>query len=312
MRRIKLVYLLIALVLPSSGFASSAEAVDLLNKMNDAQQQLEYSGRLVFIKDGEPSILFIEQKIENGIRKETIVPLDEKAGYAAKETSSLSLNSFSPITPEMQDIYSFDLGEKDQVAGRPCQIITARPKDRKRYLQKYCVDLEKNILLEYSLTNLERQPVERFMFTDFKVSDQHMGNTRVPASISLADNQTTEVMSTMPTMSVAQKGQSHYSKWIFDSLPVGFRRVQLSVEEATQNQNNNQEEEHLIVTDGLSSVSVFIAKDGGRKADSTHSVMNSGALNILTKFQSDYTVTLVGEVPKGTLQDIYSGLRITH
>lgn len=303
MRRIKLVYLLIALGLPSSGFASSAEAVDLLNKMNDAQQQLEYSGRLVFIKDGEPSILFIEQKIENGIRKETIVPLDEKAGYAAKETSSLSLNSFSPITPEMQDIYSFDLGEKDQVAGRPCQIITARPKDRKRYLQKYCVDLEKNILLEYSLTNLERQPVERFMFTDFKVSNQHMSNTRVPVSISLADNQ---------SMVVTQEGQNHYSKWVFDSLPVGFRRVQLGVEEAAQNQSNKQEEEHLIVTDGLSSVSVFIAKDGGRKADSTHSVMNSGALNILTQFQSDYTVTLVGEVPKGTLQDIYSGLRIAH
>jgi len=307
MRTIKLISLLIALVLPASGFASSAEAVELLNKMNDAQQQLEYSGRLVFIKDGEPSILSIEQKIENGIRKETIIPLDVKGGHAVQETSLLSLNSFTPITPEMQDIYSFDLGEKDQVAGRPCQIVTARPKDRKRYLQKYCVDLKENILLEYSLTNLERKPVERFMFTDFKVTNQHASDAAVPASVSLAVNQ--PVIATVPAM---QEEQNHYSKWGFDSLPVGFRRVQLSAEKTAQNQNNHQQEEHLIVTDGLSSVSVFIANDGGRKADSTHSAMNSGALNILTKFQGDYTVTLVGEVPRGTLQDIYAGLRSSH
>ena len=300
MRTIKLVFLLVVLVLPVSGFASSAEAVELLNKMNDAQQQLEYTGRLVFIKDGEPSILSIEQKIENGIRKETIVPLDEKEGYASEETSALSLNSFAPITSAMQDVYSFDLGEKDQVAGRPCQIIIARPKDRKRYLQKYCVDLEKNILLEYSLTNLERKPVERFMFTDFKVTNQYTGNT-APVPVSLAGEKP-----------APKEGENHHSKWGFNSLPVGFRRVKLSVKETTQSENKPQEEEHLIVTDGLSSVSIFIAKDGGKKIGSKNSVMNSGALNILTRFQGEYTITLVGEVPRGTLQDIYVGLRPLH
>lgn len=309
MQKIKLSPLLFALTLPVSALATTVDAVELLNRMNDAQQQVEYSGQLVFIRDGEPSTLSVEQKIENGVRKETITPLDHQSSQPMKETtSSLSLNPFVPITPEMQNIYSFDLGEINYVAGRPCQIVIARPKDRKRYLQRYCVDTQNNVLLEYSLTNLERKSVERFMFTDFTVKQPD--NTVAPVTVSLAGDQPVAMPSVIPAMQGQVQHQKSHSKWIFDPLPAGFRIVQPEAEGIPQ--NNNQKEEHLIVTDGLSSVSVFIAKDVGGQADATHPVMQSGALNILTQVRDEYTVTLVGEVPRGTLQDIYAGLRASY
>lgn len=310
----KLSPLLFAWILPvSSALATSVDAVDLLNRMNDAQQQVEYSGKLVFIRDGEPSTLSVEQTIENGVRKETITPLDHQSSQPMKETTaSLSLSSFVPITPEMQSIYSFDLGEVNHVAGRPCQIVIARPKDRKRYLQRYCVDIENNVLLEYSLTNLERKSVERFMFTDFHVKPSN--NIANPVSVSLAGDSSPPI-TRPPVMSAAtvmqnKQEQRRYSKWIFDPLPAGFRMVQLEAEGIAQ--NDNQKEEHLIVTDGLSSVSIFIAKDVGGQTASAPPVMKSGALNILTQVKDEYTITLVGEVPRGTLQDIYAGLRASY
>lgn len=325
-------FILAASFIVSTAYAED-DAVSMLNKMDEAVHQLEYSGKLVFIKKGdEPKTLAIEHTLDGAVEKETITPLDASSGKPIESSSRFSLNTISRITPEMKNVYSFDMGSMSKVAGRPCRIIIARPKDRKRYLQKYCIDQEWGVLLQYSLTNQEHETVERFMFTDFTVYQPSPAGDRVnvkkasklgevgeiavsaskmaaPISLAVTNSHSPSVTPEEEDASLVEKNEKerdNYSEWIFDPLPAGFKMV------STAEAEDLQGEEHIIVTDGLSSVSIFIM-EGRHNQDEgkNQSAMESGALNILTQFKDDYTITLLGEVPKVTLQDIFAGIKRT-
>ncbi|MEE9351745.1 MAG: MucB/RseB C-terminal domain-containing protein [Thiotrichaceae bacterium] len=328
--------------------ALANDAVILLNQMNNALHTLEYQGKLVYLKDGEASNLSIRHTLEKGAEKEVIAPLDENGDEYIKESNAFSLSGIPKITPQMQQVYSFDLGGMSKVAGRPCRIVLARPKDRKRYLQKYCIDLDRSVLLKYSLINQHHEPVERFMFTDFEVistekvveektesdslieldasvksvepqsnSKMKMANSFAPGSTELlaeGDDISSEeikaVVDTKDDLSSSTKSKSspdNYSEWFFDPLPTGFHIVS-----ADKVKNPKGEDEQIIISDGLSSVSVFIST--GTNADEKnvakqYKPIQSGALNILSEVYQGRSVTLVGEVPKSTLQDIFKGIK---
>lgn len=320
------------------------DAVILLNQMNDALHTLEYQGNLVYVKEGEVSNLSIKHTIESGAEKEVIASLDEGGDDYVKESTVFSLAGMPKITSKMQQVYSFDLGGMGKVAGRPCRIVLARPKDRKRYLQKYCIDLDRSVLLKYSLINQDHKPVERFMFTDFKVLSEReviTESTEPDDSIVVSgtvNSQTTSAKMTQPISVVTAMPNSlmggvsesmimdsdtvlpvdndieaaaekhtgnhdQYSEWFFDPLPKGFNIVS-----ADKVKNPQGEDEQIIISDGLSAVSVFISTDD-KNDEKRFKPIQSGALNILSKVYEGHAVTLVGEVPESTLHDIFKGIK---
>lgn len=321
-------------VFASSIFAPvyANDAVNLLNQMNDALHQLEYQGKLVYLKDGEASTLSIRHTLEEGREKEVVALLDENGDEYVKDTVAFSLSSLPKITPQMQDIYSFDLGGMGKVAGRPCRIVLARPKDKKRYLQKYCIDLDRSIILKYTLINQQHEPVERFMFTDFEIiSTQKMTGNIVfdepvegqldsavrPAMkianslVAVASSEKSSEGSSIDLGSSTDSLPDNYTEWFFDTLPAGFSVVAADKPKNLNARNEKPEQvendEQIIISDGLSSVSVFIAKD--KNVTKPIKPIRSGALNIVSRLYQGYAVTLVGEVPKSTLQDIFKGLK---
>lgn len=305
------------------------DAVSLLNQMNDALHQLEYQGKLVYLKDGEASTLSIRHTLENGREKEVVALLDENGDEYVKDTVAFSLSSLPKITPQMQDIYSFDLGGMGKVAGRPCRIVLARPKDKKRYLQKYCIDLDRSVILKYTLINQQHQPVERFMFTDFEIiSTQKMTGNIVfdEPSVNQPGSNSRSVMKMVNTLVGGEVGAEagadsavdsgaeqtsadsfpdNYSEWFFESLPAGFSVVATDTPRVLNEKGGNDEQ--IVISDGLSSVSVFITKD--KNVTKPIKPIRSGALNIVSRIYQGYAVTLVGEVPKSTLQDIFKGMK---
>ena len=340
MHKSLLSFVLISLT-TSSVYAN--DAVILLNQMNDALHTLEYQGKLIYLKNGEVSNLSIRHTMENGAEKEVIASLDESGDEYIRESNAFSLSGLPKITPQMQDVYSFDLGGMGKVAGRPCRIVLARPKDRKRYLQKYCIDLDRSVLLKYSLINQHHEPVERFMFTDFQIlstrkivaetresepSDvlsfsnakrssatkmQEMSNSLMPnpalsAERTEKDGVISQIENNDMESSIAlnaskiNSSPDQYSDWFFDSLPAGFNIVS-----ADKEKNPESEDEQIIISDGLSSVSVFISSD--KNIAKQYKPIQSGALNILTKVYQGHAVTLVGEVPEATLHDIFKGIK---
>ncbi len=336
--------------------AHANDAVILLNQMNEALRTLEYQGKLVYLKGGEFYNLAIRHTLEDGVAKEVITSLDDNGDEYIRESNAFSLSGLPKITPKMQEIYSFDLGGMSKVAGRPCRIVLARPKDRKRYLQKYCIDLDRSVLLKYSLINQHHEPVERFMFTDFDViSTKHIVETPVDAESnvvisdsmgisgaggsadqsvqpktaqmqkmtnSLISSESTSILDesednditklsandsangneTSVVSSPDSSSPDNYSEWFFDTLPTGFNIVS-----ADKVRNPEGEDEQIIISDGLSSVSVFISSDNTETKQ--YQPIQSGALNILSKVYQGHAITLVGEVPESTLHDIFKRIK---
>lgn len=292
-----------------SAFAN--DAVILLNQMNDALHQLEYQGRLVYTKDGEASNLLIRHTVENGREKEVVSLLDENGDEYVKESIPFSLSSLPKITTAMQKVYSFDIGGMGKVAGRPCQIVLARPKDKKRYLQRYCIDLDRTIVLKYSLINQKKKLVESFMFTDFHiisssgdVVDELANNLQAVSSVNAEGSIVLSEASITEKRIVSESSNSASPRakgWLFDSLPAGFKIV--SVDKV-----KNPEDEQIIISDGLSSVSVFVSADKNVTKPPVQPI-SSGALNILSRMYHGHAITLMGEVPKATLNDIFNGMK---
>ncbi|MCK5725259.1 MAG: MucB/RseB C-terminal domain-containing protein, partial [Thiotrichaceae bacterium] len=213
---------------------------------------------------------------------------------ASKKINNFSLGRIPKVTPALQKIYSFDLGAKSKVAGRSCQIVLARPKDRKRYLQKYCIDAKHSIVLKYTLIDQKHKTVEQFMFTSFKVLSANKKSQNIMAQIS---------KSLIPVKAMTKGRKSNKeASWIFDSLPTGFKPIS---NHWVKNDKFNRKSKQLIVSDGMTSVSVFISKGTSKNGEP----ISSGALNIVSHKLLAYEVVLVGEVPKATLEDIFKALR---
>ncbi len=334
------------------------EAMALLNRMRLALHQLNYNGTLVYRRDDSLSTLRIEHSVVNGIERERVVRLNEQGSEISRELKGFSLASIPVIRPQMEKVYSFDWGRENRVANIPCRIITARPKDRVRYLQKYCIDTKSGLLLDYMLVGKTHKPVEQFMFTSIKYSrpqdealepgssgkSRHKNHTdgttpddvileSLPLDVEMKLKATApELLGEMPIPKVKvvkaksttiklqaapQRRQISASQlddgWVMEPLPAGFEISKVPpVKPAT---DHGAPTEHYIITDGLSSLSVFVSPLSSASQQGLVSKqgvqLNSGALNVISRKKDNYMITVVGEVPESTLKSVIDSLRRT-
>ena len=331
------------LIIPLLAFSpvvlADEAAIELINRMNRALRELDYKGSLAYLRGDSLSTLQIEHKVVNGVESERVVRLNESGGEVSRELTGFSLSSIPQIVPEMNRVYSFDMGRTNRIANIPCRIITARPKDRNRYLQKFCIDDVTGMLLDYMLVGKSHKPVEQLMFTTLEIgvaeaetSEQQVrlsdeDNTSVSltkavlsakvAPTSLTDAKGTHVGAVMVSVESPSLPQGQFLQaannidlddgWVMESLPAGYQ-----IKTAPEGNNNLPPGEmgtkHYIVSDGLSSLSVFVSplKDGVN-----HSAVkiNSGALNVFSQKKDGHLVTVVGEVPESTLKNIVKSLK---
>lgn len=283
----------LAAVLAWSTPSIADEAGDLLTKMRSAVHTLNYSGTLVYSQGNELSNYQISHTLENGAEKESVVRLTQGKGTADESVESFSLAKFQQVQPQMEDVYSLDFGGKEFVANRECQIVVARPRDKMRYLQRYCIEPESGMLLKYSLVDRSHRSVEQLMFTVLDV-------TTPQGSVSAAVQ---EAVTSTPT---PQKAVAT-TDWVFTSLPVGFAQVQ-DLQPQPSSGKGGASVRHIILSDGMTSVSVFIADPSAASMENSVAFA-AGAMNIYTAEVDHYKVTLLGEVPVTTLQSISEGLK---
>jgi len=264
------------------------EAGDLLAKMRSAVHTLDYSGTLVYSQGNELSNYQISHTLENGTEKESVVRLAQ--GASASDAESFSLAKFQQVQPQMEAVYALDLGGQEFVANRNCQVVVARPRDKMRYLQRYCIEPDTGMLLKYSLVDRSHNTVEQLMFTALEIA--------VPAQAALQP--APPVANSAPSAAIPPA-----TDWVFASLPAGFQQVQDLRQEGVNGQPPIRQ---LILSDGMTSVSVFIAPPGAPSMLDSIGI-SSGAMNIYATEVAQHQVTLVGEVPALTLQRISENLQ---
>jgi sigma-E factor negative regulatory protein RseB len=282
----------LAAVLGWSEPSMANEAGDLLAKMRSAVHTLNYSGTLVYSQGNDLSNYQISHTVENGAEKESVVHLAQGSGMEGDTAESFSLAKLQQVQPQMEEVYALDLGGKDFVANRNCQIVVARPRDKMRYLQRYCIEPESGMLLKYSLVDRSHRSVEQLMFTALELA------AVAPADPAATPAPVVPAVAAMPPS----------TDWVFSTLPAGFQQVQ-DLQQAGV--NGQAPVRQIILSDGMTSVSVFIAPPGAPGILESIG-LSAGAMKIYATEVAQHQVTLVGEVPVATLQSIGAGLQYVH
>lgn len=201
--------------------------------------------------------------------------------------------------PELERRYKFSLGGAGRVAGRPSQIIFIEPRDGHRYGYRVWVDEGSGLVLQTDLLNEKGEALEQVMFTGLQIIERP-----TPALldfVTLKDFPVEQARAARQAMAAGVE-----SSWAINQMPGGF-----TLKEHYRHRDTPEAPsmEHLVLTDGLATVSVFIEQlSKGEKPLKGPSRM--GAVSAYgAVLNNNYQITVVGEVPAATVQMIGQSIR---
>jgi sigma-E factor negative regulatory protein RseB len=89
--------------------------------------------------------------------------------------------------------------------------------------------------------------------------------------------------------------------WQVGNLPSGFKKIMEKVRNIT---SRKEPVTHLVYSDGLLHVSVFVEGNGGNAVQPSSKGSDNGPISVVVRPVADYQVTVMGEVPIGAVQAI--------
>jgi sigma-E factor negative regulatory protein RseB len=315
MRAVVVAALLSALVpgMPAVGRASEDQAATagaLLGDMSRAMQALDYQGSFIYQHGGRTDALRVFHLGGHDERERVISlsgPRSEIVRHAGTITCidsvghpTIFTNGTGPLlVPLVPDAvagnlaagYRIELGSADRVAGYDARIIEVSARDAYRYSYRFWVDQASRILLRSMLIGTDRHPLEQFMFIALEVGTK-------PSTTDLRAGHT-EGKARMPPDEIALAAP----RWQVADLPAGF--VLSRSQRLAQGPSGA---EHLMYSDGLASVSVYIEPHGGKPAVD-ESRESRGALNVFAMNSDGVRITALGDVPAATVERLVRSVR---
>jgi sigma-E factor negative regulatory protein RseB len=300
--------------------SKNGDALEWLERISRAGRENPYTGVYVHSTPENSTSSRVTHLVDKqGVEHEKIESLDgpmmeiirrndemycyqpqEKVVLIDRRTSGRFFPSLVTGNPrKIAENYRVKMGPKDRIADHDCQWIFLEPKDSMRYMQKLCAELGTGLLLRAKTFNDRNQLLEQFVFTQLDLSrsvtkqslkskfEQSIGWRRdysVPPSAPQKDVET---------------------GWLVSNLPAGFKKV---MEMMRSQPGRPQPLAHLVVSDGLSHVSVFV-----EPAQSSGRVNGGGASDdspttFAVRSVADHQVTVMGDVPFAAVQAIADGV----
>ncbi len=285
-----------------------------LEKMHSAVHGLSYEGIFVYGQHNQISSMKIIHSVDKNGERERLISMDGSGREVIRNNNKVTCylpdrNSvvvqksrprsiFPPRFPidinTLQKNYYLSLDGKGKVAGYISQKINILPKDNFRYGYHLWVEEKTGLLLKTHLVVEDDTPVEQFMFTQLHFHDQIPDALLQPGIDSSKFN----------WFEAPAKKQHAENKavrnWRVKHLPAGFRP---DMKRMTTLPENLMPVEHLIFSDGLATVSVFIEE----MMDSENNLRGGshmGAVHAFGRALDDFYVTVIGEVPFVTVKMI--------
>jgi sigma-E factor negative regulatory protein RseB len=204
-----------------------------------------------------------------------------------------------PILPENLDklvnYYAINQLGNERIAGRETSVLNVQPKDAFRYGYKYWLDNDTGVLLKCDLLDETGEIVEQMMYTSF---NDHPAVPSSAFSSPELEGFTRQELNN-------DKDRPADSGWYVADIPDGFMLTQSSMRS-----NESGESLHLLYSDGLASVSVFVEAS----EDSPHRLTGAsrmGALNAYGKQINGAQIIVMGEVPEATVTRIAESMKRT-
>lgn len=304
----------IALICCTGSALADMEPHAWLQRMAAAVQSTSYSGTVIRIQDGTAEALKVVHTVKDGVVMEKVV---------AQEGNGLEIirngNEVHCILPDRKSVlveewddqstlfstlpgseirfgneYDIAIVRKERVAGRAAILLAIRPHDSYRYGHRIWLDTETGFPLQTQLIG-DGTPIEQVKFADISI------NQEIHAS-ALQPSVNTEHF-TWLRQSSGHKGTKTETLWSSDALPAGFQAVSTHAEVM---HGSGETVTHILFSDGLANVSVFIAS---RSDNAAAGAARVGGSNSFSVDQGDYEITAIGEVPAMTVRQIASSMR---
>ncbi len=288
---------------------------DWIDRMGNAVQVTNYKGTVVRVRDGEVDTFKVVHTVKDGVIREKVVIQDgngleiirngnevhcilpDRESVLVEEWNNQSTLFSTLPSSDIRFGSEYDVLIKDfeRVAGRKAAKLAILPHDHYRYGYRIWLDTETGFPLQTQLIGDDNNPLEHIKFADISIQQDIL-------SSALASSYSTESWKwyTEPRQTMRREVESD---WVADEAPPGFRLV------STQQKILPDAEvplTHIIYSDGLVTVSVFIAPVTGKKKAGGSSV---GASNSYSIVIDDYRVTAVGQVPQITVEQIAKSMR---
>ena len=295
----------------------SQDGVALLKKMASASRRLNYSGTFVYQHAGQNEtsriVHFVNpaggefEKLEtlDGPAREVIRTNDHVTCYLPDSKTVLiekrSSRRFPALLPEqlsgVADNYVVSVTGMDRVAGYDCRVVLLEPKDKLRYGHQFCAEAGSGLPLRSRTLSEKNQLLEAFAFTELRIGGS-FSRDQVRSRYAARSKEWKVDHSALAITDVpADTG------WSLTRQPTGFKKL---TELKRSIAGRAGMVSHIVYSDGLAAVSVFI--EPLPKARPARSLSHQGAVNIYIRPIADHMVTVLGEAPAATVMQIANSL----
>lgn len=288
---------------------------DWLERMSAAVDTINYEGTVIRRQNGEAQALKVVHKVVDGIVNEKVstqegagleiirignevhcILPDKKSVLIEQWNERSTLFSTLPSSDvSLGTEYDISVVREERVAGRPAVLLAIRPHDSYRFGHRVWLDRETAFPLRTELVSNDGRTVEQFKFADIDLGSAVSQQALAP-SLNLDSF-------TWYSQPVRIEATEIDTDWLCEDLPSGFRPISTQHEKLP---GSDVPVTHIVYSDGLATVSVFIAEDQDQEIARRS---NLGASNSFSLKRGDYHITAIGEVPAETVQRIASSMR---
>ena len=287
-----------------------------INKIQQAGNHTSYEGTFVYRQGDQMEVMRIAHRADKTGIKEKLVSLngwareiirnndevvcylpDKKAVMAGHRSGRpIEQTKFPAILPDniehLNQSYKIDTKDAERIAGRPTVLVSIDPRDSLRYGYRFWADQSTGLLLKSDLVDSNGKTIEQFMFTDIKIGQPIKDKDLQPSYSGKG-------------MVWHRGGEDSAEKvpdsehWQVHDLPAGFRVTGRMIRDVP---GKPHPVTHLVISDGLAAVSVFIESSVSQDKNSGPMVTSMGAAHAYRASMDGHQITAVGEVPASTVE----------
>ena len=307
------------------------DARNWLERMDQALATRNYDGTFFHLSEGRVETMRIVHRVKAGRVTERLQSLDGSGREFVRDDGELTcylpdqhmvlveprqehgpfLGSLPHFGSDVDQFYLIESLPDSHVLGRPARVIAVNPKDQYRFGYRLWLDEHTAMPLKTQLCDARGQVIEQILFARLSMRESIADSELTPAV-------RTEGMRWVRQGPTADSAAPALAEYRASQLPPGFR---LTVSGAQTLGGASVPAAHLVYSDGLATVSVFVEARPQPIAPGTEDPAKAAAeppMQGLARVGSGFAfstvvqghqVTAVGEVPAQTVEFIAHSVR---
>lgn len=302
--------------LPAASDAPVSASVQLLQRIQSSAQELDYAGvftyqqgaamqssRVTHVADAQGEHERLEvldgqplEFLRNNDEVQCLIPhkkaiLIEKRAARDRFPGLLQQGKAEQLAQH----YTVSVeSQPERVADRDCQVINLQPKDSDRYGYRLCADTSSGLLLKAQTLARSSPTAEPVVVEQVAFITLHVGGEVDPKQ--LKTRWTTKDWKVVRTDLTPTDLAAH--GWTVGE-PAGFHQVT----QVQRSIGGKPDVKQVMLSDGLAAISVFIEPFSAGHPQQVGS-SSRGAIHVVGRRLGDYWITVLGEAPLATIQQV--------